>query len=271
MNAVPSVGLSDVQASPDHRGVAIDEVGIADLRFPVVVAGRDGGVQNTVATVAMDVDLAAGERGTHMSRFLEVLTEAQAPVTAARLHELADAVRERMGASRARISIAFPYFLDRAAPVTGLSAPVDYEGRLVAHAGPRPAVDVSVRVPVTSLCPCSREISDYGAHNQRGHVEIDVACQPDGAPWLEDLIDVAEGACSAPIYALLKRSDERHVTMQAYENAAFVEDMARDVAVALRAHPTVRRYRVSVTNQESIHNHNAVATVRGATMREADA
>ena len=140
---------------------------------------------------------------------------------------------------------------------------VDVEARLSAVAAESTEVRVGVRVPVTSLCPCSREISDYGAHNQRGHVEIDVACQVGEQVWFEDLIDVADAAASAPIYSLLKRVDERHVTMTAYENPAFVEDIARDVVVALRQDPRVRDYVVRVTNQESIHNHNAVATIRG--------
>jgi GTP cyclohydrolase I len=271
MSAVAAVGLADVQGLPDQRGIAIDEVGIADLRFPMRIAARDGGARHTVASVAMDVNLAANVRGTHMSRFLEVLGAADEPVTAAALHRLAETVRVRLGGTRARIDVAFPFFLDRAAPVSGLRAPVDYEGRIAAHAGETALVDITVRVPVTSLCPCSREISDYGAHNQRGHIELEVACSPDDVPWLEDLVDVAEAAASAPIYALLKRGDERHVTMQAYENAAFVEDMARDAALALRRDSRVRRFRASVTNQESIHNHNAVATIRGASVREAGA
>jgi MptA/FolE2 family GTP cyclohydrolase len=148
-------------------------------------------------------------------------------------------------------------------PFTGQAAPVEYEGRLHVEIGTSPVVQVGVRTPVTSLCPCSKEISDYGAHNQRGYVEIDVTCAPGSVVHFEDLIDAAEQAGSVPVYSMLKRPDERHVTMEAYENPAFVEDIARDAALALKADRRVNAFTVRVTNLESIHAHNAVATVKG--------
>lgn len=263
MNPLAAVPLEDVQGQLDARAVAIDEVGISDLRYPVRVAGRDGAAQASVATVSATVDLAADVRGTHMSRFVEALADHLTIVEHRTCVALAEQLRARLNSSRASLTLEFPYFIERAAPVSSLPGVVDVEARLSVVAAESTEVRVGVRVPVTSLCPCSREISDYGAHNQRGYVEIDIACEPEEQVWFEDLIDIAESAGSAPIYSLLKRVDERHVTMTAYENPAFVEDIARDVVVALRKDRRVRDYVVRVTNQESIHNHNAVATIRG--------
>ncbi|WP_028062151.1 GTP cyclohydrolase FolE2 [Solirubrobacter soli] len=263
MNPLAALDLEDVQNQTDDRGVAIDQVGIADLRVPLRVAGRDGSVQQTIGTIEMDVDLAAEVKGTHMSRFVEALVEQNGPLDGPAVVALVHDVRSRLGSTRARVSMRFPYFLSRSAPVTGFAAPVDYDGTLLAEAGPVTSLTLGVRVPITSLCPCSKEISDYGAHNQRGYVEIQVRSDGESDLWLEDLIDIAEAAGSAPIFALLKRQDERHVTMQAYETPAFVEDIARDVAVALRSDARIAGYVVRVTNHESIHNHSAVATIRG--------
>ena len=263
MNPLAAVPLEDVQGQFDARAVAIDEVGISDLRYPVRVAARSGVAQPSVAIVSAAVDLAADVRGTHMSRFVQTLGEHLEVLDPCACAALGEHVRVRLNSSRATLKFEFPYFIERTAPVSGLPGMVDVEAWLSTVVAESTEVRAGVRVPVTSLCPCSREISDYGAHNQRGHVEIDVACQAGEQVWFEDLIDVAESAASAPIYSLLKRVDERHVTMTAYENPAFVEDIARDVVVALRQDPRVRDYVVRVTNHESIHNHNAVATIRG--------
>lgn len=263
MNPLAAVPLEDVQGQFDTRAVAIDEVGISDLRYPVRVAGRGGVVQASVATVSTAVDLAADVRGTHMSRFVQALAEHLTVVDQRTCAALTEHLRDRLNSSRATLTLEFPYFIERTAPVSALLGMVDVEAKLSVVASDSTEVRVGVRVPVTSLCPCSREISDYGAHNQRGYVDIDVACQAEEPVWFEDLIDVAESAASVPIYSLLKRVDERYVTMTAYENPAFVEDIARDVVVALRQDARVRDYVVRVSNQESIHNHNAVATVRG--------
>ena len=262
MNPVDAPALQDVQNLTDDRDIAIDAVGIASLRYPVLIADRDATAQRTVATAAMDVDLPAHVKGTHMSRFVETLDAHADQLSAANVLAVADTIRGRLTSGRARIALEFPYFLERPAPITGLRAISDYEGRLTAEVdGPRERLEVGVRVPVASLCPCSKEISDYGAHNQRGYVDLDVRCRPDRPVWLQDLIEVAESCGSAPIYSLLKRVDERHVTMEAYDNPAFVEDIARDAAVALRADPRVEAFTVRVANQESIHNHEAVARV----------
>ena len=263
MNPLETAVLDDVQARGDHRNVEIEAVGIADLRYPISLTGRSGASQRTVATVAMDVDLPGHVRGTHMSRFVEVLHDAAGDLSPRELPTLAAELRERLGSERARIVLDFPYFLERTAPVSGMTSLIDLEGRLAVSSGEESAtLEIAARVPVTSLCPCSKEISDYGAHNQRGHVELHVHCRPSDPVWLEDLVEVAEQAASAPIYPLLKRVDERHVTMQAYDNPAFVEDIVRDAAVALQSDQRVLRFTASAANQESIHNHSAVARVR---------
>lgn len=263
MNAVAVTALQDVQALPDHRGITLDEVGIADLRVPVRIGSRDGSSQATVATFELAVEVPATVKGTHMSRFVESLLTVDEPITPPVLVALADTIRDRLGSRQAVTRMRFPYFLTREAPVSGLAAPLDYEGSFSVLLNGSCTLEVGVRAPVTSLCPCSKEISDYGAHNQRGYVEATVQCAPEDPIWLEDLVDIAEQAASAPVYALLKRIDERRVTMDAYEKPAFVEDIARDTAGALGADARALAYTVRVTNLESIHSHNAVATVRG--------
>jgi GTP cyclohydrolase FolE2 len=263
MNPLEAPVLRDIQNLPDNRDIAIDAVGIASLRYPVLIADRDSDAQRTVATAAMDVDLPAHLKGTHMSRFVETLDAQADHISAANLVEIAATMRDRLDSRRARIALEFPYFLERNAPVSGLRAISDFGGRLAAEVdGARSRLEVGVRVPVASLCPCSKEISDYGAHNQRGYVDLDVWCTPELPVWLQDLIEVAETCGSAPIYTLLKRVDERHVTMEAYDNPAFVEDIARDAALALRADARIEAFTVRVANQESIHNHEAVARIR---------
>jgi GTP cyclohydrolase FolE2 len=254
--------LEDVQNSVDERDIAIDAVGIASLRYPILIADRDGTAQRTAATASMNVDLPGSVRGTHMSRFVETLDGHADRISAASLVEIAASMRDRFDSKRARIRLEFPYFLERSAPDSGLRSISDYEGRLTAEVdGPRSLLEVGVRVPVTSLCPCSKGISDYGAHSQRGYVDLDVRCRPESPVWLQDLIEVADASGSAPIYSLLKRVDERHVTMEAYDNPAFVEDIARDAALALRSDRRVEAFTVRVANQESIHNHEAVACI----------
>lgn len=256
-----ALGVEDVQGSGDERGVTIDEVGIEELAYPIVVAGSDGALQQTVAGVAMTVRLADDERGVHMSRFVEVLDSHAGEIGPESFARMSEETRSRLASDSARVSLSFPYFLRRQAPASGMSSMVRYECRLTGESGiAGTAVEVGVRVPVTSLCPCSKEISDYGAHNQRGHVEISVC--GDRGIWFEDLIEVAEQAGSAPILPLLKRSDERTVTMQAYDNPVFVEDIVREIVVALRGDERVSAATVSASNQESIHDHNAVAKLR---------
>jgi GTP cyclohydrolase I len=257
--------MKDVQNLPDERRIAIDQVGVSELRYPIVVLDRERQTQQTVARISMSVSLPHHFKGTHMSRFIEVLNRHRGEVTVRTLPAMLAELRDRLQAESARIELTFPYFLERAAPASGARAFMDYDCTFVALAdGKEEDFVLGVRVPVTNLCPCSKAISDYGAHNQRGYVTVEVRCaRPDGGTpafiWIEELIDLAERSAFAPVYPLLKRPDERHVTMQAYDNPAFVEDIVRNVAADLREDPRVAWFRVHVVNHESIHNHSALA------------
>src|SRR5262244_1328205 len=223
--------MDDVQGYQDERCIPIDQVGISELRYPIVVLDRDQGKQHTIARLKMSVNLPHNFKGTHMSRFLEILNEHRGEVTMRTLPVILRDLKDRLEAESARIEVSFPYFLERTAPVSGAKGLMDYNCVFVGEAnGDKDDFILGAQVPVTTLCPCSKTISDYGAHNQRGYVTIDVRslCGADGAPelvWIEDLIGVADRAASAPIYPLLKRTDERHVTMLAYDHPAFVEDI----------------------------------------------
>jgi GTP cyclohydrolase IB len=259
--------LQDVQNNRDERGIAINHVGVTDLRWPVVVLDRQQGEQQTVATLTASVGLPHHFKGTHLSRFVEVLNEHRGEVTMRTLPAILRQLKARLDAESARIEVRFPYFLERVAPVSGCRALMDYECSFMGESnGGHDDFVLGVRVPVTSVCPCSKAISDYGAHNQRGYISVEVrgVPEPDGAPaliWIEELIDAAEQSASAPIYPLLKREDERHVTMQAFDNPMFVEDMVRAMALHLQSDPRVLWFRVRVVNHESIHHHNAFAEV----------
>ncbi|NVB38767.1 GTP cyclohydrolase I FolE2 [Pseudenhygromyxa sp. WMMC2535] len=259
--------MQDVQALPDDRELALDQVGVSGLRHPIVVLDRAAEKQRTVADISMSVSLPREQKGTHMSRFVEALAEHHGEVTMRTLPKILRDLRERLDADSAHIEVRFPYFLERAAPVSGARALMDYECAFIGELeGERDDFVLRVRVPVTSLCPCSKAISDYGAHNQRGYVSISVRTGSDsrGEPalvWIEELVELAERCASAPVYPLLKRPDERHVTMQAYDNPVFVEDMVRNAARVLRDDPRVVWFEVHAENHESIHNHSAFARV----------
>lgn len=259
--------LADVQGQLDTRQLPLDEVGVTGIRFPVAVWDRSRGKQDTTAEASMSVDLAAEAKGAHLSRFIEVLRDCAAELTPRTIPGILEAIRERLGAERAHLEVSFPYFLHRAAPVTGASALLDYHCWLSGQLDQTgTAVMVGARVPVTSVCPCSKTISDYGAHNQRSHITIRTRLRrDDGYPawmWLEELIEIAEAAASSPVYPLLKRPDERHVTMRAYDHPVFVEDMARAVALSLRRDERVVWFRADAASDESIHNHSAFARIQ---------
>jgi len=256
--------LEDVQNGPDSRGIAIDAVGVNGLRYPISVWDQTHAKQDTIAEISMAVALPATVKGTHMSRFLEILDQHSGELTQRTIPTLLGDIQQRLDTTDARITIAFPYFLPRRAPVTGATALMDYACQFrarISPAGTEFALQVSV--PVTSVCPCSKAISDYGAHNQRGTITINAAPRiRDGEfelIWIEELIAFAEAAASSPVYPLLKRADERHVTMAGYDNPVFVEDMVRDVAGRLQADSRVAAFTVEAVNDESIHNHNAFA------------
>ncbi len=241
---------------------------MSDLRYPIQVTDREGKPFPTVATISMSVHLPEEFKGTHMSRFLEVLSKHDGEVTTRTLPDILRDLRERLHAREAHIEVAFTYFVSKRAPVTGAKAKVGCDcvfSGTSAEAGD--GLLLSVTVPVTTLCPCSKEISDYGAHNQRGHVTISVKPRrtAEGVEFIliEELIEIAEKSGSAPVYALLKRPDERHVTMQAFDNPVFVEDVVRNAAALLHADPRVESFTVRAVNQESIHDHNAFAVISG--------
>ena len=261
--------LPDMQETPDTRGVQIDQVGICDLTYPIVVLDRENQRQQATATIAVSVSLPHHFKGTHMSRFLEVLAAHQGEVTMRTLPIILSELKKRLAAEEARLEVEFTYFLQRKAPVSGLSAPMDYRCVFIGESDPEgESFSMKVTVPVSTLCPCSKVISDYGAHNQRGYVTMTVRPKRGEAGagwrmiWIEELVEVAERSASAPIYPLLKRVDERHVTMQAYDNPVFVEDVVRNVASRLREDERIAAFEVRAVNLESIHNHSAFAVVR---------
>ena len=259
--------MMDVQSQPDDRGIPLDQVGVTGLRYPITVMDRENGKQETIAQITMSVSLPHHFKGTHMSRFLELLNEHRGEVTIRTLPDMLKRMRERLDAESSQIELIFPYFLERSAPVSGAKGLMDYE---CSFTGEMKGADidftVGVKVPITSLCPCSKEISDYGAHNQRGVISARVKSRKDisGLPrliWLEELIELAEDCGSSPVYPILKREDERYVTMRAFETPAFVEDIARRFTELLINDERVETFTIHVENFESIHNHSAFATV----------
>lgn len=261
-----ATAIPDVQGSPDDRRIAIAQVGVRGMQHPIVISGPGGVAMPTVARVEMSVSLAHDQKGTHMSRFLAMLNEQVRPLDAAAFRSLAGAVSARLEAGHARVAFQFPYFRDKAAPVSGLVSKMDYAVQVVATHGPAGSeVRLEVVVPVTTLCPCSKKISEYGAHNQRSHVTVSVT--PRGDYWIDDAIALAESSASAELYGILKRADEKFVTEQAYDNPRFVEDLVREVAAGLDRDPRAAEWRVEVENFESIHNHSAWAVVTSETAR----
>lgn len=259
--------MEDVQGRPDDRNLPIQRVGITNLRYPIVVLDRARSRQETVASFTLSVNLPHQFKGTHMSRFIEVLDEHRGEVTMTTVPVILSDLRDRLHAESARIEVEFPYFLERSAPETGATAMMDYRCAFIGEVdGKDSDFILQTEVPVTSLCPCSREISDYGAHNQRGYVTVDLRTLRDesGADqmvWIEEVVEIVEASASSPVYPLLKRPDERIVTMRAYENPVFVEDLVRSVAMTLQDDPRVAWFRVHALNQESIHNHDAFAQI----------
>ncbi|MFI5898488.1 GTP cyclohydrolase FolE2 [Actinoplanes sp. NPDC051513] len=263
ISEIKADSLQDVQALPDTRGIALDEVGVEGLRYPLLISDADGKKRETVATVTMSVSLADDVKGAHLSRFVDVLHAWRDELGSQAVALMADDLRQRMGSATARVALTFPYFLERLAPVTGIASFMDYTCTLTAVSNDRSdELVLGVKVPVTSVCPCSKAISDRGAHNQRGWVTIDARPRTAATGlWFDDLIDIAEAAGSSPLYALLKRPDERHVTMAGYDKPVFVEDMIRSVAEALGHDVRIAEYRIRVVNDESIHNHAAYAQI----------
>lgn len=262
------MAMQDVQSGRPEVPIDLDRVGIKNFRLPLTVRDRARGRQHTVADVELSVDLPARFKGTHMSRFVEALSGFTGELDLVSFRALLDDVRDRLEAQNAHLTLNFPYFLSKSSPASGASALMDYACRVSGEfAGAKFRQTLSVAVPVMTVCPCSLAISDQGAHSQRAVVTIH--CRFSGFVWLEELIELAEAAGSSPVYALLKREDEKFVTEQAFANPTFVEDVARQVARSLREHPKVTWFRVEVESFESIHNHSAFAGIEGRNVRPA--
>jgi GTP cyclohydrolase I len=252
--------IEDVQGRPDTRRIPINKVGIKDIYHPVRVLDRSGGEQHTIASFNMYVNLPHNFKGTHMSRFVEVLNNYEKEISVTSFEQMLRDMTERLDATSGHIEMTFPYFITKRAPVSGVESMLDYKASLIGELeNGKSTISIRVVVPVTSLCPCSKRISDYGAHNQRSHITI--TARIDGFVWLEELIEIAEQEGSCELFGILKRPDEKWVTERAYDNPKFVEDIVRDIAVRLNADPRIRSYSVASENFESIHNHSAYALV----------
>ena len=252
--------LHDKQSERDHRELRIDKVGVRGLRFPIQVRDKARAVQNTVATIGMFVDLPKEFKGTHMSRFIEVLNAHGTIVHVENIPDILYAMQKKFQAATSHLEMEFPYFMVKTAPVSRMESMMDYVARFEATAC-QAEIDfvLTVKAMVTTLCPCSKAIAAYGAHNQRGEVTVRIRFRK--VVWIEDLIEIIEGSASSELYALLKRQDEKAVTERAYDNPVFVEDLVRNVALKLNAHADVTWYKVEAENHESIHNHNAYASI----------
>ncbi len=263
------MSLIDTQNEPDPRQLAIDRVGVKNLRYPMRVKDKDGAAHDTVAIIQLTVDLPHHYKGTHMSRFLEVLNAHGPLLEITNLHKILLELTRRLESNSAHVDFEFPFFIEKVAPVSGAKGLLDYQ--VCFHATVENGVfdiEVVVVVPVTTLCPCSKAISARGAHNQRGQVTLAVRFSK--PVWIEDLIQIAEESASSELYSVLKRPDEKAVTERAFDNPVFVEDLVRNVSLRCRAHPDITWHRVEAENFESIHNHNAYALIESGKKPHAD-
>ncbi len=260
MNAPERLILPDIQSQPDRRNLVIDGVGVKGVRYPVTIASADSAL-STVANLSMTVGLSATIKGTHMSRFIEMLEAQSAPLDQRSFMAMTLDMLERLHARSGMIEMQFPYFMKKTAPVSRVQSLLDIDvlWRACATADGKSDFGMRVIVPATSLCPCSKEISAYGAHNQRSHISIEATLS--GEMEIEELVTIAERSASCEVYGLLKRPDEKYVTERAYENAKFVEDLVRDVALSLNQDARIGAYVVEAENFESIHNHSAFARI----------
>jgi GTP cyclohydrolase I len=252
--------IEDVQGRADTRRIPIDRVGIKDIYHPVRVKDRSGGEQHTIANFNMYVHLPHNFKGTHMSRFVEILNEREREISVESFNAMLSDMTKRLNSEAGHLEMTFPYFVMKRAPVTGVQSLLDYRATLAAEIKDGQIETwLKVLVPVTSLCPCSKQISDYGAHNQRSHLTL--AARISEHVWLEELVDIAESEGSCELYGILKRPDEKFVTERAYDNPKFVEDIVRDIATRLNADERIREYVIEAENFESIHNHSAYARI----------
>ncbi|MDH5435811.1 MAG: GTP cyclohydrolase FolE2 [Gammaproteobacteria bacterium] len=258
--ATKAADIVDVQNRKDTRHLPINKVGIKDIRHPVVVRDRNEGEQHTIANFNMYVNLPHNFKGTHMSRFVEILNNHEREISVKSFKHMMVEMTDRLEAGTGHIEMNFPYFVNKTAPKSGVKSLMDYDVTFIGESfNGKTSMTVKVVVPVTSLCPCSKTISEYGAHNQRSHVTI--AAKTREFVWIEEIIDIVERQASCELYGLLKRPDEKHVTERAYDNPKFVEDMVRDVATELNNDDRIVSYVVESENFESIHNHSAYALI----------
>ncbi len=258
-----STSMKDVQNQRDHRNIRIDKVGIKNIRYPITVLDRRNSRQHTVATINMYVDLPHKYKGTHMSRFVELLHLFRPEISLKRISEVLERMKKHLNAESAHIEVSFPYFIEKKAPVSGAPGLMDYTCRILGSSDPAGRVDLvsEVIVPISSVCPCSKEISDVGAHNQRGEVRLSTRFKK--FIWMEDMIELVETCSSCEVYSILKRVDEKFVTEKGFTNPKFVEDIVRDVAEKIQADSNITWFSVSAENFESIHNHSAYAHITG--------
>jgi GTP cyclohydrolase I len=265
MNSIETI--ADVQSSADTRHLAINKVGIKSIRHPVLVKDKSGGVQHTIATFNMYVHLPHNFKGTHMSRFVQILNQHGREITVESFEGILREMTDKLEAKSGYIEMAFPYFINKTAPVSEVQSLLDYDVTFIGEiVDGKYRFNMKVQIPVTSLCPCSKEISERGAHNQRSHVTINVRTKR--SVWIEEVVRFAEEQASSELYGLLKRPDEKFVTERAYDNPKFVEDMVRDVAAVLNADERIESYVVESENFESIHNHSAYALIERDKARE---
>ena len=252
--------MEDVQASLDTRQIPINRVGIKDLQHPITVINRDGSHSASIASFSMSVSLPHDQKGTHMSRFLQMLNESETEISAKSFHKMLANMVERLEAEAGYIELQFPYFIEKTAPVSGVKSLMDYQVNLIGQIeNGHLASTLEVTIPVKSLCPCSKKISEYGAHNQRSHLTVGINCS--SKLWLNELIKTVEAQASAELFAILKRPDEKFITERAYNNPKFVEDVVRDVAHEFDNNDKISRYYIHAENFESIHNHSAFAII----------
>jgi GTP cyclohydrolase I len=253
--------MKDIQSQPDYRNIPIDKVGIKNLRYPITVRDRRDGYQHTIAAINMFVDLPHDNKGTHMSRFVELLHLLRPEVSLEKFAAILENMKQHLNAASAHLEMTFPYFIEKKAPVSTSPGLMDYTCSIIGTSDPAGKVDLvsEVVVPISSVCPCSMEISDIGAHNQRGEVRLSTRFNK--FIWMEDMIELVETSASCDVFSVLKRVDEKRVTEKAFANPKFVEDIVRDVAKKLNEDDNIIWFTVSAENFESIHNHSAYASI----------
>ena len=265
----PAASMPDMQKSRDTRRIAIDKVGVKDISYPIVVMDKNRSFQQTVARVNMYVDLPHHFKGTHMSRFIEILDAYREKIALDKMETILERMKEKLGATSTHLEIEFPYFIEKKAPVSGAKGLMEYTCTFNASLGSEFDFILGVKVPVTSLCPCSKELARFGAHNQRSVMTVRVRYR--NFIWIEDLIEIVESCGSSQVYSMLKREDEKFVTEQAYENPRFVEDMVREATLKLSAMDNITWFSIEAENHESIHKHSAYASIERDKRGEKDA